>query len=257
MNKDSIHDWFGLAGVECVVAGADGLLGNACSKCLSECGARVVGLDMSCKKTVYGEHVSLDITNQKELSGFFDRLCKNDNGGPEWVFVNASYPRTENWGQLDFENVSFDDWNENLKMHLGSAFTFAKEAVRFLKKRKGGSIVNFGSIYGMLGPDMSIYEGTTMKNGVPYSAIKGGIIGLTRYIATVFGKDNIRANVICPGGVKDGQPESFIRAYGKKVPLGRMAAANDIAGTVTFLAGRSARYITGQVLMVDGGWSAW
>ena len=123
-------------------------------------------------------------------------------------------------------------------------------------QKDGGSIVNFASIYGALGPDFSIYEGTEMTSPAAYTAIKGGVISMTKYIATYFGKDNIRCNSICPGGVYNNQNQDFVDKYVKKVPLGRMADPHDISPTVSFLLSDEAKYLTGQNIFVDGGWSA-
>jgi len=126
-----------------------------------------------------------------------------------------------------------------------------------MKQRGGGVLINLASIYGMLGPNFSVYEGTEMTSPAAYAAIKGAIINLTRYFATFYGADNIRVNAVCPGGVFDNQDDNFVKAYGKLTPMGRMARASEIALPVVFLASDAASYITGQALIVDGGWSAW
>ena len=126
-----------------------------------------------------------------------------------------------------------------------------------MKEQGGGSIINIGSIYGTVAPDFSIYAGTEMTMPVAYSAIKGGIIALTRYIATYYGSSNIRANVVSPGGIIDRQAQTFIDRYIEKTPLDRMGTPPDVAGAVLFLASDASAYITGQNLLVDGGWTAW
>ena len=125
-----------------------------------------------------------------------------------------------------------------------------------MKNHKKGSLINFGSTYGVRGNDFNIYSGTDMTSPIAYSAIKGGIINLTRYLASYFGVDNIRINNVCPGGIIDGQDPQFVKNYSKRVPLKRMGKPDEIASTVLFLASDAASYITGATIMVDGGWTA-
>ena len=126
-----------------------------------------------------------------------------------------------------------------------------------MKRQGGGSIINFASIYGVVAPDFSIYEGTDMTMPVAYSAIKGGIITLSKYFATYYGGDNIRVNAISPGGIFSGQAESFVDRYAQKTPMKRMGTPEEIAGAVVFLSSNASSYVTGQNLLVDGGWTAW
>jgi len=252
----TLDSWFGLSGTTCVVAGAEGLIGKSITAALRAAGADVISLDPNAPDS----DSRIDITDDLSLDGFFTNLRtvrKKASGVSNWAFVNCSYPRTPNWGTLDFENCTEQDWNRNVELHMGSAFRFSRKAVEFLKDCGGGSLINFGSIYGVVGPDHGLYEGTSMKNPAAYAAIKAGIIGLTRYVATTYGPKNIRANVICPGGIENKQPDSFVSAYEKRTPLGRMGRPDDIAGAVAFLVGPSGRYITGQTLVIDGGWTAW
>lgn len=255
-----IDEWFGLEGTTCVVLGANGLLGRACVRAMLDAGAQVIAADLVFDGADSGSddstRVKLDATKDGELKKFFSDLHSKKSGAKRWAFINCSYPRTSNWGKLGFENVTLEDWNKNVELHLGSAFRFSQEAVLFLKG-SGGSLINFGSIYGQNGPDMSLYAGTSMENPSPYSAIKSGIVGITRYIATRYGSENIRANVVCPGGIENSQSTSFVKNYVEKTPLKRMGHPRDIAGMVAFLVGPSAEYITGQVFLVDGGWTAW
>lgn len=125
-----------------------------------------------------------------------------------------------------------------------------------MAKQQNGAIVNIASIYGVVGNDFTVYEGTSLTSAAAYSAIKGGIINFTRYLASYFGRDQIRINCVSPGGIFDNQNPVFVKNYENKVPLKRMGTADDIAPAVSFLLSDEAKYITGQNLIVDGGWTA-
>ena len=123
-------------------------------------------------------------------------------------------------------------------------------------KNVHSSIVNIGSIYGVVGPDFTVYDGTSMTMPAAYAAIKGGILNLTRYLSSYYGPKQIRVNAVSPGGIFDNQSTIFIENYNKKVPLRRMGMPEDISPAVVFLLTEDAKYITGQNIIVDGGWTA-
>ncbi len=170
------------------------------------------------------------------------------------VLVNCSFPRTSDWN-LKVENVSFRSIKINLINHLGGYFQLTKEIALQMKNQKSGSIINFSSIYGLVGPTFSIYEGTDMTLAPAYPLIKGGINTMTKYFASYFGKYNVRVNCISPGGVFNKQNPIFVKRYESLTPLGRMANPKDIVMPVLFLASDGSRYITGHNLIVDGGWT--
>ena len=129
-------------------------------------------------------------------------------------------------------------------------------------KEVSGSIIQLGSIYGILGQDLSVYEGTAMHENMTYAAIKGGITNLTRQMASYYGKFNIRVNTLVPGGLSgsvagksDIQNPAFVKQYSQKIPLKRLGRAEEIASAALFLASDAASYLTGTSLIVDGGWS--
>jgi len=125
-----------------------------------------------------------------------------------------------------------------------------------LQLGEGGNIINIASIYGELGPDWNLYKDTNMGNPAAYSASKGGLVQLTRWLATTLAP-NIRVNSISPGGVFRNQPKVFVERYSVKTPLERMATEEDFIGVVAFLASDMSQYLTGQNIIVDGGWSTW
>ena len=145
---------------------------------------------------------------------------------------------------------------ENINLHIGGYFLVTQQIVKIMKKQKYGNIINIGSIYGFTAPRFEIYNGTEMTTAVEYAAIKGAIINFTKYLASYLGKYNIRVNCISPGGVFNNQAESFIKKYCERVLLGkRMANVDDLTGILLFLLSDTSKYLTGQNIVVDGGWS--
>ncbi|KAF0144488.1 MAG: short-chain dehydrogenase/reductase SDR [Nitrospirae bacterium] len=243
-----------------LVTGGAGLLGREIAKALYDFGARVYIGDADEKKAkeISGDtgigYVHLDITSEDSIEKAMETVI-SDNGGLD-IMVNSAYPRTKDWGNK-IEKVSLESWKNNVDSHLGGYFFCCRKAAEQMKQQGGGTIINLASIYGVVAPDFSIYEGTKMTMPVAYSAIKGGIIALTRYIATYYAKYNVRANTVSPGGIFDNQQEAFVKRYSDKTPLGRMGSPSEVTGAVVFLASEAASYVTGQNLIVDGGWTAW
>lgn len=155
-----------------------------------------------------------------------------------------------------FEDQSVTQWRRGIEINLTSAFLLAQGCVESLRRSPNGSMIFFGSTYGIVGPDWSIYEGTDMGNAAGYAASKGGIIQLTRWLATTLAPD-VRVNTLSPGGVYRDHLEVFRNAYANKTPLKRMATEEDYKAGVAFLASDMSRYVTGHNLVIDGGWTAW
>jgi NAD(P)-dependent dehydrogenase (short-subunit alcohol dehydrogenase family) len=242
-----------------IVTGGCGLIGKEIVRGLSQFGSSVyiADQDESAAQDLINENVrylSCDITSESSVRAVSQRVLA-DCGRID-ILVNCAYPRSKDWGAR-CENVSFDSWKLNIDQHLGGYFLASREAAMIMKAHGGGSIINLASIYGIVAPDFSIYEGTEMTMPVAYASIKAGIIALTKYIATYFAQDNVRANTISPGGMYDNEAPSFVDKYSRKTPLGRMGKASEIVGAVIYLASDASSFVTGHNLIVDGGWTAW
>lgn len=257
-------DKFLLTGKVAFITGGVGLLGTEITKALAEAQAKVVILDVDEDKGQKlveelknkGWDVTFerfDITDLKGIDKGIDRL--STKYGRIDIWVNAAYPRTKDWGEK-VENLNIKSWQKNVDMHLNSYSWISRKVCLIMKEQKDGSLINFGSIYGVVGNNFSIYEGTDMSSVMAYSVIKGGIVNLDRYLASYFGEHNVRVNTICPGGIFDNQNETFIRNYSKNTPLKRLGKSEEVASVVLFLASDGASYISGITLMVDGGWTA-
>jgi NAD(P)-dependent dehydrogenase (short-subunit alcohol dehydrogenase family) len=236
-----------------IVTGGNGLIGKEIIKSIDSEGGLSINFDINHENDIKNHLVKCDITNERSVIDslkfvhtYFGRI----DG-----LVNNAYPRTKDWG-LKFEDIPIDSWKENVDWQLNSYFFITQQVAAYMKESRKGSIVNIGSIYGVVGPDFTVYNGTTMTMPAAYAAIKGGIVNLTRYLSSYLGPDQIRINVVSPGGIFDNQNPIFIENYNKKVPMRRMGLPDDISPAVVFLLSDEAKYITGQNIVVDGGWTA-
>lgn len=240
-----------------IVTGALGLIGKEIVKELNEHEAKVIRADISLETsecTPTGFDYKLDLTDNCSIEGLvastLERYGRIDG------LINAAYPRTKDWGKYKFEDTPFLHWKENVEMQLNSVFYLDQQVLKVMKSQKYGAVVNFGSIYGIVGNDFTIYEAYNGSSPAEYCAVKGGIINFTRYLASYFGKYNIRINCVCPGGIWDHQRDEFVKAYEHRCPMKRMGQPTDIAPLCLFLVSRGSQYITGQIIAADGGWTA-
>lgn len=256
---------FNLKDKTIIITGGAGLLGTEFSKICAKCDANVVIVDIDERGSDLAERIKkeakkdkvmfqrCDITNTNDILNLIDMTLNTFEKID--ALVNNAYPRNKNYGRK-FEDVSYEDFCENINMHLGGYFLVTKEISKVMMRQNCGNIINMSSIYGFSAPKFEIYEGTDMTMPVEYAAIKGGILNLTKYLSSYLGKYNIRVNAISPGGVFNNQPKSFVKRYSEKVVLGkRMADTDDIVGVLIFLLSDASKYITGQNIVVDGGWS--
>jgi NAD(P)-dependent dehydrogenase (short-subunit alcohol dehydrogenase family) len=265
----TIKELVNLKGRRALITGATGGLGKVMADTLGELGAELVLVDrpgsdfvsLSANLTerwgVKVECKFCDLEQQAQRTELMDWL-KSVGQGLNILVNNAAFVGTselQGWA-VPFEQQTIETWRRALEVNLTAIFDLCQGLTPILKAAEGASIINITSIYGMCGPDWSLYEGTKMSNPAAYGASKGGLIQFTRWLATTIAP-YIRVNAISPGGVFRNQPEAFVKRYKAKTPLGRMATEEDFRGVVAYLASDMSRYMTGQNLAVDGGWVAW
>ena len=235
-----------------IITGGSGLLGQEMIADIRRKGGIAINADLNVETNLDKGEIKIDITDDESIQNGIDYILsrfKRIDG-----LVNNAYPRTSDWGQK-FEDVQPDSWRKNIDMQLNSTFVFCQKVLKVMVSQKQGAIVNIASIYGVVGNDFTIYEEYGGTSTAAYSAIKGGVINFSRYLASYYGQNGIRVNCVSPGGIFDNQHPSFIKRYESKVPMKRLGRPDDIAPSVTFLLSDEAKYITGQNLIVDGGWT--
>ena len=195
---------------------------------------------------------NMDITNKSSINSLIKDVSKRYKGID--CLVNNAYPKNKNYGK-QMEDVSYKDFSENISAHVGGYFLTSQRFGAFFKNHNGGNIINIGSIYGTLAPRFELYKNTEMTTPVEYVAIKASVIQLTKYFAQYFKKDNIRVNCLSPGGIQDSQPKSFISAYNSFCSEKGMLDPRDVANTLIFLLSDSSKFITGQNLIIDDGFT--
>lgn len=187
------------------------------------------------------------------------RAAVDDTQGSLKVLINNAAFTGD--ATLEGYACAFDDQTDEafdaaMVLNLAVPFRLVRRLASRLRQTKGAAVVNIASVYGLVGPDLRLYEGTSMGNPAGYAASKGGLIQLTRYLATVLAP-KVRVNCVAPGGLARGQDPEFVERYRARTPLGRMGTESEVAEAVGWLASEASAYVTGQTIAVDGGWTAW
>ena len=275
MNADSQYDFSSLKGKTAVITGGAGILGKHFSEGLARCGSHVVIVDLNKKEGEmiardltrrYGQqciNIVCDVSEPTSVSSMVDEVMKQF--GDINILHNNAASKSSNLEAFlaPFEEYTLDQWREVTKVNLDGMFLVAQAVGRkMVEQNRGGSIIQTASIYGLLGPDSRIYEGSSymgrsINTPAVYSASKAAVSGLTKYLATYWADKNIRVNCITPGGAESGQNDTFKEKYSSRVPLGRMAQPEEMVGALLYLASNASSYVTGQNIIIDGGWSAW
>lgn len=265
----SLKNLMDMNGRAVLITGGVGHIGRTMADAVAEMGASVAIADLNeedCRSTAewladrhrgQAASLALDLADEQAVVSLPGRVA--EQLGRLDVLINcAAFVGTsglEGW-VVPFEEQSVDTWRRAIEVNLTSVFTLTQSAAPLLKASGHGSIINISSIYGIYGPDLRLYEGTAMGSPAAYAASKGGLIQFTRWCSTVLAPD-IRVNAITPGGVFRSQDPRFVERYVAKTPLKRMATEEDFKGAVGFLASDLSTYVTGQNLIVDGGFGVW
>lgn len=269
-------DLFSLSGRTAVVTGGAGLLGREICGALYDAGANVVVADiserraeefvsgMAKKKKQKILAIKVDVIELRSVRGLFEKTIQLFGRVDIVVNAAANNPQPvagEGCYSYDVDDFPLQRWNEDISANLTGTFLCCREAIRHMKKRGGGSIINISSIYGLVAPEQRLYDGNEKRHRfvkpITYCVTKTGVLGLTRYFAAYCAPFRIRVNAISFGGVFNKQDPSFVRRYEDRVPLGRMARPDEIRGVIIFLASDASSYATGTNVIVDGGWTVW
>lgn len=264
-----IEELMSLAGKTAVITGGAGHLGAAIAEALAEAHATVVLVDrqgpqleetaqaIRSRTSARVETFQLELADETAVRALPDQVAQLCGGLDVLVncaaFVGTS--QLEGWA-VPFEQQETAAWRAAFEVNVTSVFELVQAALPYLKSSGKGSVINIASLYGVVGPDWRLYDGTSMGNPAAYGASKGALIQLTNWLSTTLAP-HVRVNAISPGGVWRNQPEEFTKRYVERTPLGRMAIEEDFKGAALFLASDLSAYVTGQNIVVDGGWCAW
>jgi len=246
-----------------VVTGGAGLLGSHFCSAIAEQGgtAIIAEIDITSAEAIAerikvnggkAEAAVLNITDSVSVDNLIASL--NERYGRIDAVVNSAYPRNKNYGRR-LEDVTYEDFCENVSIHLGGYFLVAQKFALYFREHNGGNIVNIASIYGTMAPRFEIYADTPMTMSVEYAAIKSAVIQITRFFSQYFKTDGVRCNSLSPGGIFDHQPDAFLKRYNSYCSVKGMLDPQDITGALVFLLSDASQYINGQNIIVDDGFS--
>ncbi len=271
-----MSDMFDLTGKTALIVGGRGYLGRRAGALLRDRGATVISADLAASSNVATkakaetdskniEQKDVDVTDQKSVQALMKNISKVD------ILIYSVTAKPKDF-YAPYTECSLEGWKQIITAELDGAFLVTQAVGKLMEKQKSGAIVLLSSIYGVVGNDQRIYEGSnladlyandpehagkTYSHGA-YNTAKGGIISLTRYLAAYWGRFGIRVNCVSSGGISHpGENEEFVKKYSERTPLGRKAKPDELDGAILYLASEASSYVTGHNLVVDGGWTAW
>ena len=258
----TVQELYDLGGKIALVTGGYGLYGRWLSQAMAEAGAHVVIASRNVERCEeYAQELQdaggqasgyrLDQGEEDSILALRDRI--DAEFGRLDIFINNAIGRFQVKNLLEADT---DAWVDYMRVNGAGVMWTSKHFGKYMHEQGSGSIINISSIYGMVGPTFHIYEGSDVTSPAEYAFVKGGMINLTRSMATLLAPQ-VRVNCLCPGGLLNDQHPVFVENYRKHCPLGRMAGPEDIKGPAVFLASDAAQYVTGCILPVEGGWTAW
>lgn len=258
-----------LSGRVAAITGGAGHIGASMGEALAELGCSIVAVDMNAaqcaevKTRIEGqfdvrvEPLVVNLEHEDEARGIAEFVAATFGRLDILIHAAGLVGTTPLPGWVTpFEEQRADTWRRALEVNLTAPFIVTQTCTPLLRASGHGSVINVSSIYGLVGPDWRLYEGAGMGSPAAYGASKGGMVQLTRWLATTLAP-HVRVNAILPGGLFRNTQEPFLSRYNARVPMGRMATEDDLKGAATYLASDLSAYVTGQMIAVDGGWTAW
>lgn len=266
---------FNLQDKVAVVTGGAGILGKHFCAGLAESGAMVAVVDLQADRALETAQllrdqyqcqaigVGCDVSNPESVQAMI--ACVVSKFGGINILHNNAAGKSDDLDAFfaPFEEYSLAQWRQIMAVNLDGMFLVAQAVGKLMiTQGNGGSIIQTASIYGLMSPDHRIYEGSfylgrSINTPAVYTASKAAVIGLTKYLATYWADKGIRVNTLTPGGTESGQNEEFKRRYSARIPMNRMANADEMVGALLYLASEASSYVTGQNIIVDGGLDAW
>ena len=275
MTEKNLSNLFDLSGKVAVVTGGAEIIGSRVCRGLAANGAKVAIADLDLEaaeglaETINSDHpgaamaAPCDVASPESVSEMVARVVEGHDG--IHVLHNNVSGKPDDLADFlaPFEDYKLETWQKAMSVSLDGMFLVAQAVGKqMLKQGEGGSVIQTSSTYGISGPDFRIYEGSEylghqITTPCFYAASKAAVVGLTKYLATYWADKGIRVNTLVPGGIESGQNETFKANYANRTPLGRMAHVDEMVGAVVYLASDASSYMTGQMMVVDGGWTAW
>ena len=239
-----------------VITSGNGFLGSQITNALLNEKANVYIIDIKeLKKKTSAKYFKSDITNEQDLKKIL-KFFKLKKIKIDVLINNAAIdypPLKSKKNNFRLEVFPNNLWDKDISVSLKGSYLCTKVFGSYMSKFKKGSIINVSSDLGIIAPDQRIYKNSGFVKPVTYSVVKHGIIGLTKYTASYWGEKNIRCNAIAPGGIYNNQDSSFVKKINQLIPLGRMAKKNEYNGLILFLCSDLSSYMTGSVVVADGG----
>ena len=276
--RNYVQEKFDLKNKVCIITGGAGLLGLKHAEAILEASGIPVILDINAElidkavlslgkkynKKVLG--LEVDITSRLDLDKVKKEILNKHKRIDVLINNAANNPKMEKRGKTNwtrFESFPDSVWDSDLNVGLKGAFYASQVFGTVMAKQKNGVILNISSDLGIIAPDQRIYRKSGLKENrqpvkpVTYSVVKHGLIGLTKYLATYWAEKGVRVNALCPGGIHNGQDDVFVKKLTNLIPMGRMARTDEYKATVLYMISDASSYMTGSVVIVDGGRTCW